>query len=77
MDAHLDSKMACTVRLKVARMNKTPKFMLINGYSIGIGIHMDRASVTARVGAMIKRNTEEVDRRRGSLMNSFRASVIG
>lgn len=35
--------------------------MLINGYGIGIEIHMDRLSVRDRFGAVILRNTEKVD----------------
>lgn len=77
LDAQPDHKMACTARLDVARMNRTPRFMLISGSGMGIGIHIERASVRARVGARVNRSTEEVEGYRGSLMNSFRASAMG
>jgi hypothetical protein len=54
-----------------------PKFILIRGCGIGSGIHMIRASVRARVGAMENSSGEEVDGRIGSLMNSFSASANG
>jgi hypothetical protein len=58
-------------------MNRMPKFMLTRGCGIGSGIHMMRASVRARVGAMENSSGEEVDGRIGSLMNSFSASANG
>jgi hypothetical protein len=64
-------------RLEVARMTRTPKFMLIRGCGIGNGIHMIRASVRARVGAMENSSGEEASGRIGSLMNSFSASANG
>lgn len=73
LDAHFDHKIACTARLDNARINTTPRFILIRGYGIGIGIRIERA----KVGARIKRNTEEAEGGRSSLINSFRASAIG
>lgn len=76
-DAHPDQRMAWTARLDVARINKAPRFMLTNEWGMGIGIHMDRARIRARVGAVMNRRVEEVDGRSGSLMNNFSASAIG
>lgn len=58
-------------------MNRTPKFMLMRGYGIGSGIHIVRARVKARIGAMINIDVEEVSGRKGSLVNNFTASAIG
>lgn len=53
--------MVCVARPGVARINRIPRFMLICGNGMKIKIHMDRVGVSAKVGAMIKRNTENVD----------------
>ena len=45
--------MEYTARLDIASMNNTPRFMLIRGCGIGKGTHMVRASVKARIGAII------------------------
>lgn len=58
-------------------MNRTPRFMLMRGYGMGSGIHMVRARVKARMGAVINIDAEEVSGRKGSLVNSFTASAIG
>ena len=58
-------------------MNSTPKFMLISGYGMGSGIHMVRARVRARIGAMINMDVDDVSGCSGSLRNSLRASVMG
>lgn len=58
-------------------MNRTPRFMLMRGYGMGSGIHMVRARVKARMGAVINIDVEEVSGRKGSLVNSFTASAIG
>lgn len=44
---------------------------------MGSGIHMVRASVRARMGAVMNMNVEDVRGRRGSLVKSFMASAIG
>lgn len=51
--------------------------MLMSGYGIGRGIHIVRAKVRARMGAMINIETDEVRGRSGSLMNSLTASAMG
>lgn len=51
--------------------------MLISGYGIGRGIHMVRARVKARIGAIMNIETEEVRGRRGSLINNLTASAMG
>lgn len=51
--------------------------MLMSGYGMGSGIHMVRASVRARMGAVMNMNVEDVRGRRGSLVKSFMASAIG
>ena len=51
--------------------------MLISGYGIGRGIHMVRARVRAKIGAIINIETDEVRGRKGSLMNSLTASAMG
>lgn len=61
----------------MASMNSTPRFMLMSGYGIGSGTHMVRASVRARMGAIINMNMEDVRGRRGSLVKSFMASAMG
>lgn len=58
-------------------MNNTPRFMLMSGYGMGRGIHMVKASVRARIGAMMNINMEDVRGRRGSLVKSFTASAMG
>lgn len=58
-------------------MNNTPRFMLMSGYGMGRGIHMVKASVRARIGAMMNINIEDVRGRRGSLVKSFTASAMG
>lgn len=58
-------------------MKSTLKFMLINGCGIGSGIHIVRARVRARVGAMMKRVVDDVSGCIGSLVNSLTASAIG
>lgn len=58
-------------------MNKIPKFMLMRGYGIGSGIHIVRASVRARMGAMTNMVMDDVRGRRGSFVKSFTASAIG
>lgn len=69
--------MEYTAKLDVAKMNKAPRFRLISEYGIGMGIHIEIARVKAREGAMIKRDIDDVDGRKGSLMNNFNASAIG
>jgi hypothetical protein len=54
-----------------------PKFMLIKGCGIGNGIHMIRARVKARVGAIENSSGEEASGHIDSLMNSFSASANG
>ena len=49
----------------------------MSGYGMGSGIHMVRASVRARIGAMMNINMEDVRGLRGSLVKSFTASAIG
>ena len=44
---------------------------------MGSGIHMVRASVRARIGAIMNINMEDVRGRRGSLVKSLTASAIG
>lgn len=44
---------------------------------MGSGIHIVRARVRARMGAVINMDAEEVSGRRGSLVNNFTASAIG
>lgn len=69
--------MEYTAKLDIASMNNTARFMLISGWGIGSGIHIVRARVRARIGAMMNMDGEEVRGRSGSLMNSFRASAMG
>lgn len=77
LDAHPDHKMEYTERLEVARINKIPRFKLINGWGKGNGIHRLRASVSERVGAIINSEIDVVRGRMGSLINSFIASAKG
>lgn len=77
LEAHPDHKIEYTDRLDVAKINIAPRFMLINGCGIGIGIHKLKASVSDSVGAIINRDVDVASGRRGSLMNSFIASANG
>lgn len=61
----------------MASMNRIPRFILISGYGMGRGIHMVRARVRARIGAMINIDVDDVSGRSGSLINSLRASAMG
>lgn len=61
----------------MASMNRTPRFMLIRGCGIGSGVHIVRASARARMGAIMNIDTDDVNGRSGSLVNSFTASAIG
>lgn len=61
----------------MANMNRTPRFRLINGYGIGSGVHIVKARVRARMGAIINMEMEDVKGRRGSLVKSLIASAIG
>lgn len=61
----------------MANMNRTPRFMLIRGYGIGSGVHIVRARVRARMGAIMNMEMEDVRGRRGSLVKSLIASAIG
>ena len=76
-EAHPDHRIEYTARLDMANINRTPRFMLMSGWGIGRGTHMIRASVSARMGAMINIDTEDVSGRSGSLVKSFRASAMG
>lgn len=42
-----------TVRLDMARMNKSPRLKLIRGLGMGRGFHRRRAMEKARAGAMV------------------------
>ena len=64
-------------RLDIASMNNTPRFMLMRGYGMGRGIHIVRARVRAKMGAMINMEVEDVAGRRDSLVNSLIASAKG
>lgn len=61
----------------MANRNSTLRFILIRGWGIGRGTHIVRARVNARIGAMINIEMEDVNGRRGSLVNSLTASAIG
>lgn len=69
--------MAYTAKLDIASINKIPRFMLIRGYGMGRGIHIVRASVRARIGAIINMVVEDARGCKGSLINSLTASAIG
>lgn len=49
----------------------------MSGYGIGKGIHIVRARVKAKIGAIINIETDEVRGRRGSLINNLTASAMG
>lgn len=77
LDAHPDHRIEYTAKLDMARRNSTLRFMLISGWGIGSGIHIVRASVNARMGAIVNMVADDVNGCRGSLVNSFTASAIG
>lgn len=54
-----------------------PIFRLISGWGMGMGIHMDRARLRAKIGAVMNSMEDDANGRRGSLMNSFIASANG
>lgn len=76
-EAHPDHRMEYTARLDMANMNSTPRFMLIRGCGMGRGVHIVRARVRARIGAIMNMEIEDVRGRRGSLVKSLTASAIG
>lgn len=76
-DAHPDPRIEYTARLERASTNRMPRLRLITGYGIGMGAHIVRARVRARVGVTKNRNGEAVDGRMGSLINNFTPSAIG
>lgn len=76
-EAHPDHRIAYTARLEVAKINRTPIFILIRGMGMGRGIHIVKANVRARVGAIINNIIDDVRGFIGSLMNSFIASANG
>lgn len=61
----------------MAKINRTPIFILMRGWGIGRGIHMVNASVRARVGAIINNVIDDVKGFMGSLINNFIASANG
>lgn len=69
--------MAYTARLDRANINSMPRFMLISECGMGSGIHIIRAKVKAKVGAIINKMGDEVRGCNGSLVNNFTASAIG
>lgn len=77
LEAHPDHKIEYTDRLDIASRNSTPRFILIREYGMGSGIHIVRARVSARMGAIINIEMEEVRGFNGSLVNNFTASAIG
>ena len=77
LEAQPDHRMEYMARLDIASMNNTPRFMLMRGYGMGRGIHIVRARVRAKMGAMINMEVEDVAGRRDSLVNSLIASAKG
>lgn len=76
-EAQPDHRMEYTARLDIASMNRIPRLRLISGCGMGRGVHIVRARVRARTGAVMNMETEDVRGRRGSLVNSLTASAIG
>lgn len=76
-EAHPDHRIEYTARLDMASINSIPRFMLIRGYGMGRGVHIVKARVRARVGAIMNREVEDVRGRKGSLVKSLMASAIG
>lgn len=54
-----------------------PRFKSIIGWGRGMGAHSIRARVRANIGVARNRSGEEVEGRRGSLINSLTPSAIG
>lgn len=77
LEDHPDHRMEYTDKLETARRKRTPRFILMSEYGMGSGSHMVKASVSARIGAAINIDTEDVNGRKGSLIKSFTASAIG
>lgn len=77
LDAHPDHMIVYTARLDSASINRIPRFMLVMGCGMGRGVHMVRARVRARMGAMMNIEVDDVMGRRGSLVNNLIASAIG
>lgn len=76
-EAQPDHRIEYTARLDMANMNSTARFILIRGCGMGRGIHIVRARVSARTGATINMEGDDVSGRSGSLINSFMASAMG
>lgn len=76
-EAQPDHKIEYTARLDIASINRTPKFISIRGYGMGRGIHIVRARLSAKIGAKMNIEIEDVAGRNGSLIKSLIASAIG
>lgn len=76
-EAHPDHKMEYTDRLDKDRISSKPRFRSISVLGIGSGVQIVRAIVRARMGAIMNIEIDEVNGRRGSLVNSFTASANG
>lgn len=53
LDDHPDHRIVNTVMLDTAIMKISPRFMLIIGDGIGIGVHISMANVRASIGLII------------------------
>lgn len=76
-EAHPDHMIVYTARLDRARINSMLRFILFSGCGIGSGVHIVRARVRARVGAIINSIGDDVNGCSGSLVKSLTASAIG
>lgn len=62
--------------LDTASMNNTPRFMLMRGQGMDRGIHMVKAKVRVRTGAIINMEIEDIADHNGSLMNNLTVLAI-
>ena len=64
-------------RLDIASINSTPRFILTSGKGRGSGIHLVRARLEARLGAIINTEIDEIDGHSVSLINNLTVSAMG
>lgn len=72
-EAHLDQRMEEKARLDMAGVNSPCRFRLLSRQGMGKGVHMVRAKVRVRIGAM---TNIEIDDHSGSLINNLTESAM-
>lgn len=76
-EAQPDHRMEYTDNPERARINKRPRLRSIRVCGIGSGVQIVKARVSAKMGAIMNIEMEDVRGRNGSLVNSLMASANG